>query len=193
MAFSVISPVKTWKARHSNLYFTLSDRITIAAATPLHDLFSTAAANAVASSAKNVTVTPPTTDVEKVDLLGLDTNRFQNALLDNKPPGLATITGTLLLGEDETLEATIVSGSTAVTGPPASTRYQYGKDRDLDTNIAILCNMQEFGQASRVSFCMVNAKITKFGDVKISGADGHWEQDFTAVCLPKDFYWEYID
>jgi len=175
MAFSTIDPIKTWKARHTDVYLALASDITVDPSTPLYDTFSTAGANAIAASAKNVTITPPTTDVEKVDLLGLDTNGFQNALLDSKPPGVATITGTFVLGEDETLEirgsapfqTIIVSGSASVSGPPASTRYQLGKATDLDQNISILVNLQDFAQDSRVSFLLHNAKLTKFGDVTL--------------------------
>jgi len=193
MAFSTIDPVKTWKARQTDLYITDSSNITISSDDSLFSLFSGGGALSVSKTAKNVTVTPPPTDVEKVDFLGLDSNGFQNALLDSKPPGLPTCTGTLILGEDETLESAIVVGSTTVAGSPASTRYQLGNDDDLDQAVSVLVNMQDFAQDSRVSFCFHNAKLTKFGDVRISGADGHWEQDFTITCLPRNFYWEYID
>lgn len=179
--------VKVWRARETTVRIT----------TALSSVETTSALDAQVSTTdfqgylKNVTIAIPEGSVDKIDLLG-ETNGFQNAELDEKPYGLATISGTLVHPGDEVLE-TYYGGSsgTAVTG--GYTRYQYGDSTATKTrqDVAILVNLDDGSQET--NHLLNNAKITKLGDVTISGADSHWEQSFEAVCLPKDYYVEYKD
>ena len=166
----------------------------------LDSLFSTE--TQVESLFKNVTVTPPEGGVDKIDLLGAEidadtTHAFQNALLDEKPYGLATFTGTALLNHEGFFEPFIDAGSTTVTtGSDTYDRFRFGALSTASAGrptIAILAEglYPVVGTAtSKWNVLLNNAVITKLGDYKIGGPDTHWEVDVTAVCLPKDFYLE---
>jgi hypothetical protein len=182
------APTQTWVARDGTLFLDRSSGITIGSGTSLSGAF----LNAIVFEAavKNVTVTPPETSWEKQDLLGEDTSSFQNQVLDEKPVGMATITGTLIVGEDETIEDHMVSGT--VSSPGAYTRYQVGRNT-TGADLSICVEISSTGDANYVAFVLDNAKATKWGDVRISGPDSHWEQDFTIMCLAKDFYFEFLD
>ena len=143
----------------------------------------------VSAACKNITVTPPETSWEKQDLLGKDSNNFQNQLLDEKPVGIATVTATLVLGEDETVEDRIISGTT--TAPAGYTRRQVGNVPDTVVNACVALNSADYGNMA--TFALFNGKMTKWGDIRISGPDSHWEQDITVICLAKDFYQEFKD
>ena len=147
------------------------------------------ATTAFETNVKNLTIVEPEGAIDKIDLLG-ETSGFQNAELDFKPFGLATISGTLILRGDEVLEAT-ASGSGYDWG--THTRHQAGDSTAGKTRVAsaFLVNLDD--STDEVNLLLNNAWVTKMGDKRISGADGHWEQDFNAVCLPKDYYVEYKD
>jgi len=147
---------------------------------------------------KNVTVTPPEGSVEKVDLLGVDEDGFQNALLEAKPYGLATFTGTAVLSRKGFFEKFVDSASKQIeTGGETYDRYQFGvmsATTQGRPKIAILVQdvYPYTGTTSDLANILLNeAYITKLGDYRISGPDSHWEIDVTAVCLPKDFYIEH--
>lgn len=137
--------------------------------------------------AKNVTVIEPEGTVDKLDLLG-KTGNFQNMEFDEKPWALASITGTILQSGDEVLETAAFGTGTSIS--MSFTRFQAG-DGNRPSGVAILVNLAD--GTERVSILLNNAKITKLGDRKLSGADGHWEQDFEAVCKPKDFWLEFAN
>jgi hypothetical protein len=188
-----------WFAKDVTIQVVDSDNVTVDTGTTLDAEFTAAAVYGVSvknlqAYAKDVTITEPEGSIDKIDLLGVDANSFQNAQLDHKPYGLATITGTMLLDGDEVLEPYVAGTGTAITG--SYTRYQVG--RRITGNVAnvmarkecsILVNLDD--STDEVNFALDNAWFTKLGDKKISGADGHWEQEFEIVCLPKDFYIEY--
>jgi len=172
-----------------------SSAVTVLTTDTLSSLFS--ADDQAESLFKNVTVTPPEGSIEKQDLLGVDSNGFQNALLDEKPYSLATFTGTALLTREGFFEDFMDAGSTSVsTGGNTYDRFQFGVMSDTSVGrptIAILVeNLHPYtGTATaRWSALLNNAYITKLGDYRIGGPDTHWEVDVTAVCLPKDFYLE---
>jgi len=179
------APTKTWVAREGELYLGRDDVVFRTNAT-LSSVFLNSGV-VVAAATKNITVTPPETGWEKQDLLGQNSNGFQNQLLDEKPVGMATVTGTLVLGEDETLEDFALSGT--VTSPSGYTRYSIGRNNDTVVKACITVADSTNG----VSFGFDNARFTKWGDVRIAGPDGHWEQDFTIICLTKDFNYEFRD
>jgi hypothetical protein len=183
------APTRVWHARDSKLYFALSSGVTLTATTnSLNGLFEAGTGARVEALAKNITIVAPETGFDKIDLLGVDTSSFQNALLDQKPLGLPSISGTLILDEDETLSPYLDGTSTSISG--AYSRYQLGNAQQPE--IAILATLTVTA-AEMVNFAFDKAYITKWGDIRISGPDGHWEQDFSAVCLPKNFYWEFKD
>ena len=185
---SIRTPTKTWVAREGKVY--LGRGIAQDTAKTLSGVFSLDTNTAqIERACKNVTITPPETSWEKQDLLGKDSNSFQNQLLDEKPVGLATFTGTLIVGEDEVIEDLVVSGT--VTSPGGYTRYQVGKAGKSTVNLAVTLNTND--SANMATFAFFEAEVTKWGDVRVSGPDAHWEQDITLICLAKNFYYEFKD
>src|SRR4030042_3163531 len=180
--------VKVWHARETEVEFSLASAVTISTSAAIDTFFT---GSSMAGNMKNVTIVVPEGAIEKIDLLG-ETSNFQNAELEMKPYGLATISGTLVLPGDEVLETFFMGPSgTVVTG--GFTRYQAGSSATSSKRpqIAILVNLTD--GTDEVSIVLDDAYITKLGDKKISGADGHWEMDFEAVCLPSDYYEEFKD
>ena len=164
---------------------------------------------------KNITVSPPMSEVEKIDLWGSDSldtigsgvpvsGTFQHQALNEKSWSEARVTGTAVLSHDELGETTpagdswqvLFSGNGLdVADNPAFTRYVYG---DMNTTsqqrlrvgnlIFVWNNGSGIANAS-----MANVIVQKMGDIKLTGVDGHWEFDFEAVCLAKDFAMELGD
>lgn len=173
--------VKVWRAR--DVVCKYSSDITVTTAAAIDTFFSTG--TAFEALLKTVTISEPEGTVEKIDLLG-ETSGFQNAELEDKPWSLAKISGTLVHPGDEGLEIVSYGAGTAISS--THTRYQPGNDgRPLTT--AFLVNLDD--GTDEVSVVLDNARVTKLGDRTIGGADGHVEQSFEAVCLPKDFYVEF--
>ena len=183
------APTKTWAARQAEIIIARAHQITIGAATNLSGAFSINGVK-IEAGAKNVTITPPETGWDKQDFVGQDSNGFQNQLLDEKPVGTATFTGTFQLGEDEHIEDYMMSGT--VTGIAGYTRYQIGKNNTNE--VAICVTLTDVPNETDRKTCVLdNARVTKWGDVKESGPDAHFEQDCTIVCLARDFYYEVKD
>jgi len=176
---------KIWKARETIVKIIAAASLTITTAAALDTFFG--AGTTITGKMKNVTIVEPEIDQEKVDLIGVDANSFQNAELDAKPPTMAEITGTLVQDEDEVLEAFAYGSGTAING--THTRYQVGEDSAAA--VGILVNLDD--GTDEVNIAFDNAWLTKLGDRKLDAADGHWEQDFTAKCLARDYYLEYKD
>lgn len=192
MALTTRTPSYTWVGRDAQLYMDKAVNINFTTSASLSGAFALSGI-AVAAACKNVTVTPPETSWEKQDLMGQDGSGFQNMLLDEKPVGTATVTGTLVLGDDETVSDYTVSGSTAVTAGDTYTRYQLGDDGRTLQKVAACVSLLSTDNVSEANFAFDNARFTKLGDVRVSGPDAHFEQDFTIVCLPKDYRWEFKD
>jgi len=186
------APAQTWVARDGTLYMDDVTNIEFSGTVALSGAFAHHGYD-LSKAVKNITVTPPETSWEKQDFIGKDTNAFQDQLLDEKPVGIATVTATLILGENETVEDMISGTFTAVTG--GFSRRQYGTNNTSTRDVAacVVLDSADATQANEVSFAYDNAKFTKLGDTRISGPDSHWEQDFTIICLPKDFYYEFKD
>jgi len=136
---------------------------------------------------KDITVTPPEGDVAVINYLGEDGSGFQNAELEESAYGLAEISGTMSVDSAETLETIAYGSGTAST---THTLYQAG-DGGRVTDGAFLVNLDN--GTDEMSVVLNNIRITKLGDIKPTGTDGHWEIEFTAKCLPKDFYHELKD
>jgi len=188
---SARSPTSTWVAKEGKLYMHApASGVTFDNSVTLSGSFNSVGQN-VSAACKNITITPPETSHEKQDFMGRDGNTFQNALLDEKPVGMATITGTLILGEDETVED-IISGTFA-SAPTGYSRYKLGSDNTSDGTVAACVSLTTADFGNYAAFAFDNAKFTKLGDTRIGSPDAHWEQDFKIVCLPKDYYFEFQD
>ena len=180
--------VKVWNARNTKIRIGLASAFTASTTTSsMYELFT--ASTQLECKAENVTVVEPEAAVEKIDLLGVtDTTGFQCAELDKKPFGLVTFSGTLVQDEDEILETYFSGSSTAAkSGTVNYVRWQEGDgNRPL---VAIVVQMID--GTSEVNLAVASAYLTKIGDRRIDSADGHWQQDFEAVGLVKDYYVEY--
>jgi len=143
---------------------------------------------------KNITITPPEGSVDKIDCLGETTN-FQNQYLDIKSFGMATCTGTMILdGAAEQNPLLEAMGGTGTTVTGSYTRHQMGSSASGSTRTgtsAILVTLTDGTEI--VNIVLDDVYFTKIGDIKLTGADGHWEFDFECVCLPKNFYIEFLD
>lgn len=176
------------KAKEATIKFSSTD-LTIDTTGAIDSDFTGSADNQV----KNITVSTPEGGVEIISCLGESSN-FQNAYLDEKAFGLATCTGTLILDGDETELFKMMGGTSGTTVTGGYTRYQFGSSTATKTRVKVggaLINLDNGSE--EVSIVFDNAYVTKFGDIKPTGADGHWEVDFEMVCLPKDFYIEFKD
>ena len=171
--------------RNSRVVFTSG--VTVATTSDLYATFIATVATGVQALTKSVTITPPERSQDLQSFLGVDENDFQNQMLESKPPGLTTLTGSFVLDADESFESSLDITPTTVTG--GYTRYQLGNAQERETDILV----QISGSSGVINLALIDAQITKWGDIKVSGPDSHWEQDITAVCLAKNFYWEYKD
>ena len=183
-----------WRAPHAEVKVDLASNVSITTSAALDTFFSSA--TSISGYMKNVTVIVPEGDVELVNFLGV-TSSFQNAELDQKPFGLAELSGTLVLGHDEVLEGQtshthLFFGAGTGVDTNAFYRYQAGSitSGDFDRpESGWLINITD--GTDEVNMVLDNAFITKYGDVKIDDADGHWEVDVTVKCKPADFYMEW--
>ena len=178
--------VKVWNARDTKIRIGLASAFSAGVTTSsMYELFT--AETQLECKATNVTVVEPEAAVEKIDLLGVD-DSFQCAELDKKPFGLVTFSGTLIQDEDEILEEFFSNSSIpASVGSANYVRWQEGNgNRPL---VAIVVQMID--GTSEVNLAVASAYLTKIGDRRIDSADGHWQQDFEAVGLVKDYYIEY--
>lgn len=181
------TPTKTWVAREGIFQIGKFPAVEFDTSTTLSGTFASSGYE-ISAAMKNITITPPETSWEKQDLIGQTTNGFQNQLLDEKPVGIATITGTLILAEDEMISDLLISGS--ATSVASYSRYQIG-EKTSDNRVTVVVTLSK--NQNTVSFGIEDAVVTKWGDVRISGPDGHWEQDITVISLAKNFYWEFED
>lgn len=151
---------------------------------------------------KNLTITPPKTESTQVPLLGatsktagngvVSTGNFQNALTDFKNTENGAISGTLALtlANDgaSAAQPDFINLATG-TGMSISTthkRHTFGDNTANQAQLltgAIFVAFDNGVQAGVVA--MVNPTVN-LGDIKPTGADGHWEIDFTATALPSD-------
>jgi len=163
---------------------------------------------------KNMTITPPMSEIEKIDLWGSDlldtigsnvvgTGSWQHVAMDQKAWTLARATFTLVMSSDEAGSTTpngdnletIFHGSSQIdiADSPAFTRMVYG---DIVTSPSLLVSNLGFvwnNGTQIMNAQMVRARIIKMGDIKITGPDGHWEMDCEAACFAQDFVREVED
>lgn len=176
--------VTPFYARDATIKVALESAITIGTTGNVFDY--AGFATAVEGYAKNVTITPPEGPIEQIDLLGDDSNSFQNAAADIKPYGMATISGTLVHPGDELLEPFVMGAGASTVISGSYTRWQVGKGSRV--SVALVVNFDN--GTDEVSVLFDNGWFTKFGEKSLN-ADGHWEQNFELVCHARDYYEEY--
>jgi len=185
---------KVWRAAETEIYIADASAMTPDASSTLFEKYPTAGKHQFSSKLKNVTIAEPEGAIEKVDLCGVSSS-FQNAELDFKPYGIARISGSLLHESDwaasDALEEWVEVGTDYNSG--GSHAFQPGKGTYGDGRVACAILVRLYDTTDEVNILMDNAYITKLGDRRLSGADGHWEQDFEAVCLPSGYFVEYKD
>lgn len=137
------------------------------------------AGTAITGQFKDINITLPTADVDKVDLLGT-TSSFQNAELQENPAPLAEISGTIVVPGDELMESEVFGAGTAAGG--THTTYQAGLA--TRTKVEVLLNVDD--GTDEVNFAIDNAVITEYSPSMSS--DGHMEASVTFKCLPKDCF-----
>jgi len=186
-----------WRAPHTDVKIADASTVTVTTAALL-DSF-TSGDTDIDGKMKSVTIVVPEGDVEGINLLGTESivgSNFQTMILDQKPFGLAELSGTLVLDGDEILtnnsKHLFFGSATAVSG--THSRYRAGSvttganDRP---QVTIAVNLTD--GTDEVTMLLDNAYITKMGDIKIDSADGHWEFDVTMKCKPGDFHMEWKD
>jgi len=154
----------------------------------------------IQATVKNLTITPPSGAVDKVDMIGETastlepTLTFQNYLLDEKSWTLAKVTGTMLwnVSDENPLELAMCG---AGTGEPTSFhRYQYGASDSGKTRVVGSMAIHfPVGTTDLRTVLLNNALIVSLGDIKGTGADGHLERDFELVCAPENYIDEVRD
>ena len=153
-------------------------------------------------TAKNVTLSKPKSEVEKIDLLGESTftigsgiprtGVFQNSVMDEKTYSNAKFTGTAILKGDEDFELLATGTGTVTTG--SLTRYSYG-DSTASTGARPIVGafmLDLYNGSERFTAVMSNV-YCNIGDIKPTGADGHFEADFEMTCLPEYYADEFLD
>lgn len=168
-----------WRARKAVIKLALASSVSISTAAALDTFFSSG--TVITAKIKNVEIALPEGDVSQQDYVGEDANGFQNAELDEKPFGMAVLTATIDLPQDELIETFAMGSGTAING--THTRYRVGDGNRPEC--AALVNMDD---TKELNFVLDDALFTLVGPVKLSGPDGHWEQDFKIICLCSDFH-----
>lgn len=177
---------KIWKAREGVIKIADTSTVTITNAAALDTFFGSG--SAMEADMKGIEITEPETTVDKIDLLGQDTNSFQNADFEEKPAGVASITGTMVLRGDESGLDQWSYDAASIAGPAGFTRLQIGSG--TGNQASLLVNLDD--GTDEVNLVLDNAFITT-RDKKLTGSDGHWEVSFSATCLARDYFVEFKD
>jgi len=171
--------------------------VTVSTSATLVSLFT--ASSDIYFKAKNIVITPPTGEVEKIDLIGETASTlgtqltFQNYLLEEKAWSLAKISGTVLLDlNEDNFDLAIAGGGTAVV-TASYKEYNYGASDSSKKRVqgAVLVLFKHGSLIREV--LLNNYFVTKLGDVKSTGADGHVERDFEGVCAQENFHDRFKD
>lgn len=200
--------VSIFQAKHGTLAY-IATAVTWDATTKASGETFTANVNEV----KDLTVTLPEQEVETINLLGntqqtIGINTitaggttgatpayFQNTMLDIKSSTNWKFEGTVVFtGDEEFFHILGLGTSQAITG--GNTRYAVGSltsgttwTKSLVGCLRIFLN----NGSEEATVILTNTAVTKIGALKPIGADGHWECEFSAECLPKDGAIEFKD
>lgn len=181
--------VKIWKAKEVIMKHDAAADVTITTSAALDTFFS--GGTVMQSFLKNVTIVEPESDLNILNLVGLDGNGYQNQEFDEQPFTNGSMSGTMVLTDTAVLEQYAYGTGTAVGG--THTRYFPGKvsakvAMAMLLNLTIATTGVGAGSNKEVNFVLDNAFVTKLGETRLSDVAGHFERDFMAVCLPKDFH-----
>lgn len=179
-----------------------SAAVTFSESAALDSFYASTATAAQIIACKNITITPPKGEAEIVQLLGTETatvgagvpmsGTFQNAIYDEKSYSDATMTCTLILTGDPTNLPDFLQLACGAGQAISTTHYRYafgssdsGETRVLTGSILLNCDngTEEFN-------VVMNNPICNVGDIKPTSMEGHFEIDFEAKCLPKNFVLE---
>lgn len=186
-------PIRVGKA----VVYMKSTAVTVTDSATILSLFSTSDIQAIV---KNLTITPPSGAIDKVDLIGETASTyeplstFQNYILDEKPFTLAKCAGTLLwnVSDENPLELAMCGAGTAE--PTNFHRYQYGaSDSGKKRVVGSLAVHFPIGTTDLRTVLFNNAYVVSLGDIKATGADGHLERDFELICAPENYLDEVRD
>lgn len=195
--------VTKFQSRHcTGAYITTA--VTYDSSTALED----EAMTANIAELKNLEITIPESSVEQIrcagnypqtiganartvgTATGVTPGYFQNMMMHQASATNWKVSGTAVFTGDEQFSHILgVGTSQAISGSPAGTRYAIG---DYTSAGAISHNLVGGIRAlyangsESVGVMLTNVWITKIGAIKPTGADGHFEFDFEAECLPKD-------
>jgi hypothetical protein len=188
------TPIKVGKA----ILYTKASAVTVASAATLVSLFT--ASTDIYNKAKNITITPPTGEIEQVNLIGETTSAkqplqtFQNYALDNKPFTLAKMSGTILLDANEdNFDLMMTGGGTAAVTNTYTRRQVGGSDSGKIRVVGAVLVLYNVSATDIRAVLLNNFWITSYGDIKATGADGHLERDFEGICAPEDYVDDFLD
>lgn len=177
--------------------YTKATAVTVNTAATLVSLFT--GSTDIFYKAKNVVITPPEGVIEKIDMIGETasalgtTLTYQNYLLEEKPWSLPKVSGTILLDTAEDNFDLQVGGAGTQVVAGAYTEYNYGASDSGKTRVVgALLVVFKFGATLR-EVLLNNLWITKLGDIKSTGSDGHLERDFEGTCSLENFSDRFLD
>ena len=174
-----------YTARETEVKLAKASDVTITALAGLETFFGTS--TTISGVAKNITITAPDVAQDKEDFLG-ETSNFQNQSFHEKPVSEAKATFTMKFTHDSAIWELIGGSGTAIS--TTHTRYQVGSSETGKTKVDVSILFTLVNSDGTTNIVLDNAKLTKHGDLKLSGADGYWEQDIEITCLAKDYYEE---
>jgi hypothetical protein len=171
-----------WRAKKAKLYVATSSSITLDSSTKYATLFGTT--TEYTAYIKDITITPPEMEVELVHTLGEDANKFQNSYDEEKPATMAKLSATLVMQGDEIFENGM-TGAVKVTGYKD---YMYNPDQRSNKSYLVL-----FDDAVDEIAIVFKDAYVKFGERKITGVDGHWEQAVELITNPANYREQFKD
>jgi len=181
------TPIRVQRA----IIYTKATAVTVSTSATLVSLFT--ASTDIYNKAKNITITPPTMEVVQENMLGettsslAPTQTFQNYVITEKPQTMAKISGTVLLDCDEDNLDLMYMGAGTATVTGSYHAYQVGGSDSSKKRVqgAILVL---FKSGTKIREVLLNSIfITKLGDIKATGSDGHLERDFEGECHAENY------
>lgn len=199
--------VTSYRAKQGTLAYA-TGAITWDNSTPLDNETFTGNINEI----KDVTVTPPEMAYELINCIGKSAQtvgansqtagtatgvvagNFQNQAIQETAVGMAMISGTQVLNGNEQFEDVLALGSgQSITG--GYTRYKVGsfESSGASTRSTIGSFRLYLNNGSEETSVVLSNVYVKLGEIKPTGADGHYERDFELMCKASDFAIEWKD
>ncbi len=149
-------------------------------------------------SCKNITITPPKGETEKVDLLGTETTAdgagvpitgtFQNAIFDEKSWSEATMTCTLMVTGNATDLPDFIQLACGIGLDVGDFhRYSFGDSTAGQARNSVGAVILALSNGVETVSLLFNKPYANVGDVKPTSMEGHFEIDFEVKCLAKNF------